>query len=127
DAVKLAGAVIDPEHQVEILEIQPELHGLAKDTQAADVLIHKGDAWHAMNNSAQVWISVLKNLLKKRYPSDPFKDRFILLAGLTGASKVIAKEVQRQGGNAILATGDKKNGMAFAQSIGCRYIGFEAL
>lgn len=127
DAVKMAGAIIDPDHQTEIMDIQPELHGLAKETQAADVLIHKTDSWHGMHVSAQVWVSVLKNLLKKRYPDEPFKDRFILLAGLTGASKVIAKEVQRQGGNAIIATGDKKNGQAYAQSVGCRYIAFEAL
>ncbi len=127
EAAKLAGVVIDPEHQSEILEIQPELHGLAKETQAVDVLIHKNEAWHGMHMSGQVWVNAIKNALKKRYPADPFKDRFVLCAGLTGASKVIAKEVQRQGGNAIIASSDKKNGIAFAQAAGCRYIAYEAL
>lgn len=127
EAVKLAGAVIDPEHQSEIVEMQPELHGLAKETQAVDVLVHKNEAWHGMHTSGQVWMNAIRNTLKKRYPTDPFKDRFVLLAGLTGAAKVIAKEVQRQGGNAIIASSDKRKGLEFANAVGCRYIGFEAI
>ncbi|MBI2806174.1 MAG: type I 3-dehydroquinate dehydratase [Planctomycetes bacterium] len=127
EAVKLAGAVIDPEHQAEIMEISPEVHGLAKETQAADVLIHKSDGWHAMHMSGHAWVNALKNALKKRFPNDPFKDRFVLCAGLSGAAKVIAREVQRQGGNAIIASSDKKRGQAFAQEAGCRYIALEAL
>ncbi|MBI3821823.1 MAG: type I 3-dehydroquinate dehydratase [Planctomycetes bacterium] len=128
EAVKLAGAVIDAEHQASIVEIGPELHGLAKDTQAVDVLIQKNNAWHGMHTSGQAWINALKNSLKKRNPGDnPLKDRFVLFAGLTGASKIIAAEVQRQGGNAIIATNDKKGGAAVAAAVGCRYIPFEAL
>jgi len=128
EAVKLAGAVIDPEHQANIVEIQPELHGLAKETQAVDVLIHKNEAWHGMHTSGQAWVNALKNALKKRNPGDnPLKDRFVLLAGLTGASRIIAAEVQRLGGNAIIATNDKKRGPAVAAAVGCRYIAFEAL
>jgi shikimate dehydrogenase len=127
DAVKLAGAVIDTEHQTQIIDIDPELHGLARESLAADVLIRKNDAWHAMHTAGQVWVNAIKNGLKKRYPVDPFKDRFVLLAGLTGAAKIIAKEVQRQGGNAIIASSDKKAGQVVANEVGCRYIAFEAL
>jgi len=128
EAVKLAGCVIDSEHQASILEIQPELHGVAKETQAADVLIYKNEGWHGMHTSGQAWVGALKNVLQKRYPGDnPLKDRFVLLAGLTGAARVIAREVQRQGGNAIVAASDKKAGLALANAIGCRYVAFEAL
>jgi 3-dehydroquinate dehydratase/shikimate dehydrogenase len=128
EACKLAGAVIDAEIQAKILEIQPELHGVAKETQAADVLIYKNESWHGMHTAAQAWTEALKNALKKRYPVDnPLKDRFVLLAGLTGAAQVIAREVQRQGGNAIIASGNKKASSAVAAAIGCRYVGFEAL
>jgi 3-dehydroquinate dehydratase/shikimate dehydrogenase len=128
EAVKLAGAVIDADHQATIVEIQPELHGLAKETQAVDVLIQKNSAWHGMHTSGQAWINALKTALKKRNPGDnPLKDRFVLFAGLTGASIIIANEVQRQGGNAIIATNDKKRGPAAAAAIGCRYIPYEAL
>ncbi|MBI1833045.1 MAG: type I 3-dehydroquinate dehydratase, partial [Planctomycetes bacterium] len=153
EAVKLAGAVIDPENQANIVEIQPELHGLAKDTQAVDVLVHKNETWHGMHTSGQAWLNALKNALLKRrsgesaaaasddpwaaadqedvakrhHGDNPLKDRFVLLAGLTGASRIIAAEVQRLGGNAIIATNDKKRGPAAAAAVGCRYIAFEAL
>ena len=35
--------------------------------------------------------------------------------------------MQRQGGNAIIATNDKKGGLAVAAAVGCRYIPFEAM
>ena len=128
EAVKIAGAVIDTENQASILEIQPELHGLAKETQAVDVLIQKNGAWHGMHTSGQAWISALKNALKKRNPGDnPLKDRFVLFAGLTAASIIVAAEVQRLGGNAIIATNNKKRGPAAAAAIGCRYIAYEAM
>ena len=128
EAVKLAGAVIDEAHQASILDIQPELHGVAKETQAADVVIHKNDAWHGVHTACQAWTNALKNALKKRHPGDnPLKDRFVLIAGLNSVARVLAKEVQRHGGNAILASSEKKAGLALAQSIGCRAISFEAL
>src|SRR5262249_33118544 len=123
EAVKLAGAVIDPEHQAEIVEIQPELHGLAKETQAVDVLVQKNSAWHGMHTTGQGWINALQGALQKRHPGDnPFKNRFVVLGGLTAASRIIAAEVQKQGGNAIIATNNKKAGPGVAASIGCRYI-----
>ena len=128
EAAKLAGAVIDPEHQEAIVEIQPELHGLAKKTRAVDVLVQNNSTWHGLHTSGKAWLNTLKNALQKRNHSDnPLKDRFVLLAGLTGASRIIAAEVQRQGGNAIIATNDKKGGLAVAAAVGCRYIPFEAM
>ena len=128
EAAKLAGAVIDPEHQAAILEIEPELHGIAKETQAADVVIHKNDAWHGVHTSGQAWLAALNAVLAKRYLGDnPLKDRFVLIAGMTGAANVIAHQVQRNGGNAIIASSDKKAGQAVAHAVGCRYVAFEAL
>ncbi|HZZ81906.1 MAG TPA: type I 3-dehydroquinate dehydratase [Gemmataceae bacterium] len=128
DAAKLAGVVISAEYQSSILEIQPELHGIARQTHAADLIIHKDNAWHALHTSAQAWMDSLKNVLSKRYPPDnPFKDRFVLIAGVTGAANVFASQVQRLGGNAIIASNDKKLGPLIAHAAGCRYVGFEAL
>lgn len=128
EAMKLAGAVMAADHQEAVVDMQPELHGLARETQSADVLIYKNDAWHGVQTAGQAWMNALKTVLKKRFPGDnPVKDRFILLAGLTSATHPIAREVQRLGGNAILASSDKKAGQATAQAVGCRYIGFEAL
>jgi 3-dehydroquinate dehydratase / shikimate dehydrogenase len=128
ESAKLAGAVIDEAHQASILDIQPELHGVAKETQAADVVIFKNDAWHGVHMACNAWMNALKNLLQKRYPGDnPLKDRFVMVVGLNAAARVIAKEVLRQGGNAILASHDKKAGLALAHALGCRAIAFDAL
>ena len=127
EAAKLGGAVIDEQHQASILDIQPELHGVAKETQAADVIIHQNEGWHGVHTSCVAWLDALKNMLKKRYPDNPLKDRFFLIVGLNAAARVIAKEVQRYGGNAILASSEKKAGSALAHTLGCRAIGFEAL
>jgi len=128
EAFKLAGAVIDPDHQSQIAEIEPEFHGVAKDTQAADVLIFKGEQWHALHLTGHVWVAALKNALAKRYPGDnPFKDRFVLFAGINGSTRMMAKEVQRHGGNAIIATNNKRDGLALAKDISCRFVAFDAL
>ncbi len=128
EAVKLAGAVIDDEHQTEIVDIGVQLRGTAKETNAADIIVHKPDGWHGMHLSGVVWVNALRNALKKRYPSDnPFKDRFIVLAGLNGSSRMIAKEIQRHQGNAIIASSDKKAAAAVAAEAGCRFIAFDAL
>jgi hypothetical protein len=92
------------------------------------VLIFKNDSWHALHLTGHVWVTALKKALAKRYPGDnPFKDRFVLLAGINGSTKLIAREVQRNGGNAILASNKKTEGLAIAKDIGCRFIAFDAL
>src|SRR5262245_21565374 len=128
DAVKLGALVVDAEHQQSILQIGAEPHGPAKTTQAADVLIHKGDAWHAFHSAAQTWIDGLKQALTMKFPGDnPFKDRMAVIVGANAGAGIIAAELQRQGGSAIIASFNKKAGQALAQSIGCRFILFEAL
>jgi len=128
DAVKLGAALIDPEHQQSILEIGPQLHGPAKQIQAADVLIHKGDAWHAFHAAAPAWTSALAETLKAKNGADnPFKSRIVVIVGLNAAARILAQEILRCGGSAILASHFKKAGGQLAQALGCRYIQTEAL
>lgn len=128
DAVKLGALVVDAEHQHEILQIGAVPHGPVKTTQAADVLIHKGDAWHAFHTAAQTWMDGLKQALATKFPGDnPLKDRMVVIVGVNASARIVAAEVQRQGGNAIIASFNKKAGQQIAQSLGCRYIQFEAI
>ncbi len=129
DAVKMVGAVIEPEHQKAILEIGVELHGAAKQTQSADVLVQKNDAWHGMNVSCQAPVQALRDVMLKKHPGSdqPFKDRFLMIVGLNAMARMLAAEIQRGGGNAILASHQRKAGMQLAQEIGCRFVAFEAL
>ena len=128
DAVKLGALVVDSEHQHDIMQIGVEEHGLAKTTHAADILIHKGDVWHAFHTAAQTWIDGLKNALATKFPGDhPFKDRMVVIVGTNAAARIVATEVQRLAGNAIIASFNKKAGQQLAQSLGCRFIQFEAM
>jgi shikimate dehydrogenase len=128
EGARFAGAVINVEHQASILDIQPELHGMARETQAADVVIRKNDAWHGMHSTCHAWMTALKNALKDRYVTEnPLKNRFVLIAGRNAAAMIIAREVQRQGGNVILASNSKTAGLALAQKLGCRFALFEAI
>ena len=128
DAAKLGAVIVDADHQQDIVGVGVELHGPAKQTQAADVLIHKADAWHAFDTAAATWIEALQRVLATKYsPANPFKDRFVLIVGLNAAARTLAGEVQRRGGNAILASFRKKLGQQTAQQLGCRFVQFEAL
>lgn len=128
DAVKLGALVVDADHQQEILQIGAQAHGAAKTTAAADVLIHKGDAWHAFHTAAQTWIDGLKQALATKFTCDnPLKDRMVVIVGVNSGARILAAEVQRHGGNAILASTNKKAGLEIAQKLGCRFILFEAL
>lgn len=128
DAVKLGAAVIDPGHQQAILEIAPELHGPAKTTLAVDVLLRKGDAWHGFHCASQGWMQSLAETLRAKTPvENPVKDRMVMIVGVNAAAGILAREVQRFGGNAILASYKRKAGQQLAQEIGCRCVAFEAL
>ncbi len=128
EATKIAGAVIDAEHQAEILEIEPQLHGGAKQTGAVDLVIHKGDAWHGMHLGAQAWVQALGVKLKEKFQSESmYKDRLVMIVGVNRPAQILAGEVQRQGGSAILASHQRKLGLEIAQKIGCRFVAFEAL
>jgi 3-dehydroquinate dehydratase/shikimate dehydrogenase len=50
-----------------------------------------------------------------------------MIVGLNAAARILVKEVQRHGGNAILASHQKKAGQALAQELGCRFVQFEAI
>src|SRR5439155_12044722 len=49
EAVKLAGVVVDEEHQRALLEVAAEVDPAAKEAQAIDLLLHKNDKWLGYN------------------------------------------------------------------------------
>lgn len=127
EAVKLAGAIIDPANQEAVLEIAAEKQTSAQQSGAADVLLNKTEGWSACNTSVQATLSALGNALKGKYGSEPLKGRLIMLVGLTSTGRALASEITRRGGNLILASHQKKAALAAAQALGCRAIQFEAL
>lgn len=128
EAVKLGAAVIDPEHQAEMLEIATERHGAATSTGAVDLLLHKTDAWHGFHCSSQAWLQGLTEALRASNSAENvIKDRMVVIVGLSPSARILARELQRLGASAILASHQKKEGLQAAQEIGCRFVVFEAL
>jgi 3-dehydroquinate dehydratase/shikimate dehydrogenase len=128
DAAKLGAVVVDAAHQQTILGVGAEAHTTAQQSQAADVLVHRGDAWKAVHTSAATWIESLKQVLAKKFSGDnPIKDRMVMIVGLNGPARILAAEIQRLGGSAILASFQKKVGQQVAQQLSCRFVQFEAI
>jgi 3-dehydroquinate dehydratase/shikimate dehydrogenase len=128
EAVKLAGVVVDTEHQAEALELAGKLHSSAEQMQSVDLLVQKGDAWHGFNTSCQAQLNALVRLMKEKTgSSQPLQGRIVVVAGLSAAARALVGELLRLGANVILATHNCKAGQQAAQELGCRCIGFEAL
>jgi 3-dehydroquinate dehydratase/shikimate dehydrogenase len=128
EAVKLAGAVVDAEHQKAVMEIAAELHSSAQQAQAADVLLFKDGAWHGFNTACQTLMHGLATTIKNKTGSNhPLQGRMVVIVGLNAVARSLAVEIQKHGGSVILATHKPKAGQQLAQELGCRYIQFEAL
>jgi 3-dehydroquinate dehydratase/shikimate dehydrogenase len=128
DIVKLAGVVIDAKHAETVLELEPELHGAARTTKAVDLLVSKDDALHGFHKGAKVWVNRLEKMLRSRFGgAKPLKDRVIMLAGIGPSARLLAEEINSEGGIAILASHQKAEAQQFAKELGCRHIGFEAI
>jgi 3-dehydroquinate dehydratase/shikimate dehydrogenase len=128
DIAKLAGVVINNEHQESVLELEPTLHGAARTTKAVDLLVSKDDTLHGFHKGAKVWVSRLSEILRLRFGGNkPLKDRVVMLVGPGPSARLLAEEVKNEGGIAILASHQKTAGQEFAKESGCRHIAFEAL
>jgi 3-dehydroquinate dehydratase/shikimate dehydrogenase len=128
DAAKLAAVVVDPEHQSTLAEVGAELHGAAKQTRAVDLLTHKGDSWHGTHAACQAWIGALRDKMKERHGGEnPFKDRIVMVVGITQAARLLAAELQKAGAGVVLASHKRKAGQQAAQEVGCRAIAIDAI
>lgn len=128
EAVKLAGVVVDREHQHEMIDLAAERHASAEQVAAADLLLQKGDRWKAYNFTCKALMQgLLRTLSQKTGQGEPLKDRMVMIVGLTALGRALGREVKRHGGNLIICSHDRKAGQQTAQQLDCRSIQFEAL
>jgi 3-dehydroquinate dehydratase/shikimate dehydrogenase len=128
DAVKLAALSVDPEHQELLAGLAKDKHGAAKVTGLADLLLHKGDAWHAYDCAVPAALDALSAVLRAKHGGDtPLKGRVVAIVGLTVLARALAAEMVQRGANVILVSYQKQAGMEAATAVGCRFILFEAL
>src|SRR5262249_27046938 len=71
DAVKLAGVVVDAEHQAALLSVAGGgLDESAQQAQAVDLLLHKGDGWLGHFTLARAARAALEETLRAKAASD---------------------------------------------------------
>jgi 3-dehydroquinate dehydratase / shikimate dehydrogenase len=128
DAVRLAGLVVDPEHQRDIVEIAAEQHPTAEQMRSADLLLHKFDHWKAYNFTCPAVLQALTRALRTKGPAEePVKDRMVMIVGLTPVARALAQDIQRRGGHVTICSHQRKAGQQLAHDVNCRFIQFEAL
>jgi 3-dehydroquinate dehydratase/shikimate dehydrogenase len=129
EAVKLAGAVVDAEHQSQVLEIAKELQPSAQQAQAADLILHKDEKWHGYHTLCNAAVSAIGAVLKAKAPTsdNPFRNRMVMVVGLNATARGIAVEILRRGAGVIIASRQPKAGQELAHELGCRHCQFDAI
>ncbi len=128
DAAKLAGVVVDAEHQGALMEIATEAEPAAKAAQAADLLLRKGDRWSACNTLVRAAVASLEDALRPRYPGgNPLQGRLVAIVGVNALARTIAQGIKQRGASPIIASRDKAAAQELAQKLDCRFVLFEAL
>jgi 3-dehydroquinate dehydratase/shikimate dehydrogenase len=129
EATRLASVIVDAEHRHDILDIASEQEPVVQQSQAADVLVHKQEKWHAYNTIGRAAIAALEATLKGRgAPADkPLQGRMVMIAGTNPNARMTAFAVSKRGGVPIIAGRDRNAAHEIAQAVGCRHIPWEAL
>jgi 3-dehydroquinate dehydratase/shikimate dehydrogenase len=128
EAVKLAAAVIDPEHRQTILQIAPEREPSAARTGAADLILHRDNKWHAADTQIPAAVNALESAMKVRSASEhPLAGRMVMLAGVNDLARMIGRELTQRGSVVIFAGRDRETAHKLAQELKCRFVQFEAL
>lgn len=128
DAVKLAAVVVDEVHRRAILGIAKELDASAEQSKTADLILRKGEKWHATDTSSSAILNALESAARTKHPGDtPLKGRFVMIVGANDAALTMATELNKRGAALIIASHDKAAAQRIASQAEARVIQFEAL
>jgi 3-dehydroquinate dehydratase/shikimate dehydrogenase len=127
-AVKLAGVVVDDEHQASLAELAQPADPAVQGSGTADLLLPKADQWVAWNLLCRAAVTSLEQVLHQRYPSEkPLQGRMVVLVGTNSIARSLAFAITQRGGHVIIAGRDREAAQAIAQQYQCRFVQFEAL
>jgi 3-dehydroquinate dehydratase/shikimate dehydrogenase len=127
-AVKLAGVVVDDEHQAAALAIATEFDAAAAEAGAADVLHPAASGWRAYQTASGGAVAALEAAVKVRTQADrPLHGRVVMVVGTGGLARGVARGVQARGAFAIVAGRDRERTQHLAEQLGCRYVLKDAL
>jgi 3-dehydroquinate dehydratase/shikimate dehydrogenase len=124
----LAAVIVDPQHRGPILEVSGEAEDAAKESESADVIVHKDDKWFAYNTVWRSALAALENAMRSKQSSDkPLEGRIVMIVGPNALARTIAYGVNRRGGVPIIASRDAGAAQMAAQLFKCRHVQFEAI
>lgn len=128
EAVRLVGVLVDPAHQRGFVEVAAELEPAAKSVQAIDLLLHEDrKVWVGHNLLWRAAGSALEATLREKHGDKPLHDRTVMLVGADATAQAVALAVKMRGGIPIIASRDRKAAQQLAQTLGCRFVPFEAM
>jgi 3-dehydroquinate dehydratase/shikimate dehydrogenase len=127
-AVKMAGILVDPDHQATLLQAAAEAEPAATLASAANLLLFKNDRWHAYNTFIRAALATIDGLLRARGGTEAgLKNCVTALVGLNTVTRALGQAIAARGGALIIASHDKEGAQALAQELGCRYVVFEGV
>jgi 3-dehydroquinate dehydratase/shikimate dehydrogenase len=128
EAVKVAGVLVDEEHESVALDMAEERDRAAELAQAADLLLHKDNKWHGYHIQSRAAVSALEGALGARTPADrPLNGRIVMIVGNNILGRTVARIIKSRGGALIFASHDRDAVKEQAQALGCRYVNFEGI
>jgi 3-dehydroquinate dehydratase/shikimate dehydrogenase len=127
-AVRLTGVAVDPDHQEALLAIADHADDDARRAGAADLLLHRQEAWQGSYLLGQAGIAALQEALSEHYAGErPLAGRHALIIGANPAARAVAAGIQKAGALPIIASRDREAAHRLAQAVDGRFILFEAL
>ena len=128
DAVKLAGVVVDLEHQEAVVSLASKLEPEAETARAVDLLIPGEQGWVGHNTNSKAIVAALEHALAAKAASQqPLQGRILMLVGVNGLARAIGHAARERGARMVVASHHKQAAQELAQTLECRYVQWEAL
>jgi 3-dehydroquinate dehydratase/shikimate dehydrogenase len=127
-ALKLAGVVVDPEHQAVVREAAQEADPSTRLVGETDLVVYKDGAWHGYNTLPRAALAALESVLAARRPGEaPLRSCQVALVGVTPLTRSLSQRVKIAGGLPLIVSRDKEAAQGLAHELECRYVLFEGL
>ncbi|HEV8061290.1 MAG TPA: type I 3-dehydroquinate dehydratase [Gemmataceae bacterium] len=128
DAVKLAGVVVDAEHQEAVVSLASTLTPEAATARAVDLLLPGEQGWVGHNTTSKAIMGALESALAEKSPSEkPLQGRLLMIVGVNAVARAVGHAAREREARIIVASHHKQAAQQLAQALECRFVQWEAL